>query len=107
LTKELLNQIKNDNDSVYIPFGHGGDINDIVYMANSNTMDKICKLYYNLEVVADHVAPQPSNEKHLQVWLNMNNINVKYFNIDWQYLTFRPEFKIRTLNANNILNINI
>ena len=107
LTKELLNEIKNDNNSIYMPFGHCGETNDMVYMANSNTMDKICKLYYNLEIVADKIAPEPSYEKHLLTWINMNNINIKYFNINWQFLTFRPEFKIRTLNIDNILNSNV
>jgi hypothetical protein len=106
LTQNLLNEIKNNN-SVYIPYGHGGCINDLLYFANSDLMDKISKLYNNLKNISKKVAPDPSYEKHLKVWLDTENINTNHFNIDWQYVTFRPDFKIRTLNRNNILNINI
>ena len=105
-TDELLNQVKNNN-SLYIPYGHGGDINDLIYISNTEIMDKISQLYFNLETVADYVAPIPSFEKHLKVWLDINNININYFNIDWNYIAFRPDFKIKTLNKNFILNKNI
>lgn len=109
LNIDLLNNINKDNDSVYMPFGHGGDnyINDLIYIAKPDIMNKICELYHNLENVSEIVAPQLSYEKHLLIWLSLNNIHMKHFYIDWQYITFRPEFKIRTLNANNILNVNI
>lgn len=109
LNDDMLQKFNENSESVHMPFGHGGDgyINDLVYIAKPNVMDKICGLYFNLETVADYVAPQPSNEKHLLVWLALNNIKIEHFYIDWEYISFRPDFKIRTLNKNNILNINI
>jgi hypothetical protein len=32
---------------------------------------------------------------------------MNHFYIDWEYISFRPDFRIRTLNKDNILNINI
>lgn len=109
LTHDLLEQFNKNDKAVFMPFGHGGDgyINDLVYIAKPSVMDKICDLYFNLEKVAEYVAPQPSNEKHLLVWLHLNNIQMNHFYIDWEYISFRPDFRIRTLNKDNILNINI
>lgn len=103
---KFIEEISKTENTVFIPFGHGGDVNDIIYMSNSKTMDRICRLYHNINEVSDRVAPINSYEKHLLTWINMNNLKIKNFNINWEYITFRPNFKIRTLNQNNILNVN-